>query len=177
MLPSRPHQDLQRNTLQALRRTHGCRKWLKLDLRRTHDAIATPFLQAPTACRRTFGQDPLFQVPASVSGMGMPVPTSPSRQGCRPFSREFSTTLPPGGGHTETHYRGWVCVTKKGSPPKPPGSAPSGPRWPKMAQDGPRWVQDAFKMAQDGPKMALRWPKMACLAPLLSYLGSNLLPS
>ena len=128
MLPSRPHQDLQRNTLQALRRTHGCRKWLKLDLRRTHDAIATPLLQAPTACRRTFGQDPLFQVPASVSGMGMPVPTSPSRQGCRPFSREFSTTLPPGGGHTETHYRGWVCVTKKGSPPKPPGSAPSGPR-------------------------------------------------
>ena len=37
MLPSRPHQDLQRTTLQALRRTHGCRKWLKLDLRRTHD--------------------------------------------------------------------------------------------------------------------------------------------
>ena len=130
----------------------------------TQAAIATPLLQAPTACRRTFGQDPLFQVPASVSGMGMPVPTSPSRQGCRPFSREFSTTLPPGGGHTETHYRGWVCVTKKGSPPKPPGSAPSGPRWPKMAQDGPRWVQDAFKMAQDGLKMALRWPKMACLA-------------
>ena len=94
----------------------------------TQAAIATPLLQAPTACRRTFGQDPLFQVPASVSGMGMPVPTSPSRQGCRPFSREFSTTLPPGGGHTETHYRGWVCVTKKGSPPKPPGSAPSGPR-------------------------------------------------
>ena len=47
----------------------------------------------------------------------------------------------------------------------------------KMARDGPKKVPRWLKMAQDGPKMALRWPKMACLAPLLSYLGSNVLPS